>query len=99
MRRPICPIHREPDCSPLLNGCTWLTAPERHLEAHEQARVSIEKENDKPRTRMKVVRCTAEGCIWGTRSGKSDKAIREAHRQHMIMVAILRDRVWESADA
>ncbi|MGV8973691.1 MAG: hypothetical protein ACOH10_15330 [Rhodoglobus sp.] len=26
--RPRCPVHDMPDCSPLLNGCSRLTAPD-----------------------------------------------------------------------
>jgi hypothetical protein len=95
----VCPIHRIPDCSPLLNGCTWTTSPERHIKAHEGATVSIERDDGgNRRIQMKVVTCTADGCIWGARTGKSRKAVIEAHRQHLLAVSIFAKRVDEEAN-
>lgn len=98
--RVVCPIHRLPDCSPLLNACTWVTSPELHIKAHEGAKVSMERDDDaNPRIRMKVVTCTADGCIWGARTGKSQKAVIEAHRQHLLAVSVFAKRVGEEARA
>ena len=36
--RPVCLVHNMPDCSPLLNGCSRLTAPEKYIETETKGR-------------------------------------------------------------
>lgn len=87
----ICPIHKASDCSPLLNGCSWLTQPATQIRRHEGAELVLTRDR---KTRTWTAVCNGMVCRWGVESSrKSRAAIEAAHAEHLAAVARFAEEV------